>query len=308
MVAYEIVDRPERDQLGETPFWDEASRRLYWCDIVGKQVKRLDPSSGRIERWTLPQYVSGIVPVDDDHAMVMMVDGIHRLDLTTGQTQVFTQPETDPRNRSNEVRTDAQGRIWFGTMFNNIGPQGEDLPVAADNGSVFCITPDGYAKRLLGGINITNTFCWSPDGTRFYTNDTKRRIIWSFAYDPDGPTLHDRKVFAEGDVAPGNPDGSSMDEDGCLWNARWGGSRFVRFTPDGRVDREIELPAKQPSSCAFAGPDRKTLYMTTARQGQDGLAPDAEDGALFVAQLNVAGMPMPRFRCSPAGGAVGAAD
>ena len=296
MTAYRIVERPERDQLGETPFWDEASQRLYWCDIVGKEVRRLDPASGEIKRWPMPQYASGIVPTDDGHALVMLVDGVYRLDLTTGETTPFTRPDTDPRNRSNEVRTDPQGRLWLGSMFNNIGPGGQDLPVEASNGSVFCVTGDGFAKRMLADIAITNTFCWSPDGTRFYTNDTKKRVIWSFAYDPDGPALHDRQVFAEGDIAPGNPDGSSMDEDGCLWNARWGGGRFVRFTPQGKVDREIELPAKQPSSCAFGGADRKTLYMTSARQGQDDLPPDALDGSLFAAELDVAGMPMPRFR------------
>ena len=294
-IAVEIVKRDKRDQLGETPFWDEATQTLFWCDIVGKDVQRLDPSSGQIQAWKTPQYVSGVIPTEDGHAMVMLVDGVYQLDLAGGATTVFTQPDTDPRNRSNEVRTDSHGRIWLGTMFNNIGPNGEDVPVGADNGSVFCITPDGFAKRMLGGINITNTFCWSPDGSRFYTNDTKKRVIWSFAYDPDGPTLHDRQVFAEGDVAPGNPDGSSMDEEGCLWSARWGGSQFTRFTPAGKVDRVIELPAKQPSSCAFGGADRKTLYMTTARQGQDNLAPDALDGSLFVAQLDVAGLPMSRF-------------
>ena len=295
MAGYEIVPRPERDQLGETPFWDEATQRLLWCDIVGKTVKRLDPSTGRIERWPMPQYVSGVIPSDDGHAMVMLVDGVYRLDLGSGVATGFTRPETDPRNRSNEVRTDPQGRIWLGTMFNNIGPSGEDVPVTADNGSVFCVAPDGFAKRMLSGINITNTFCWSPDGTKFYTNDTKLRVIWVFDYDPDGPTLHNRQVFAEGDIAPGNPDGGSMDEDGCLWSARWGGGRFVRFTPAGKVDREIELPAAQPSSCAFGGVDRKTLYMTSARQGQEDLPPDALDGSLFVTQVEVAGLPMPRF-------------
>lgn len=301
MSAYEIVQRPERDQLGETPFWDEASQTLYWCDIVNKQVKRLDPSTGAIERWTLPQYVSGVVPIDDREVLVMLVDGVYRFDLGSGETQVFTRPDTDPRNRSNEVRTDRQGRLWLGTMDNNIGPRGEDLPVDRVGGSVFCINADGYAKRVLSDITITNIFCWSPDGTRFYTADTKKRVIWSFAYDPDGPTLHDRQVFAEGDAAPGNPDGGSMDEAGCLWGARWGGSQFVRWTPQGKVDRVVELPAKQPSSCAFGGADRKTLYMTSARQGQDDLAPDALDGSLFALPVDVAGMPMPRFRGAPAG-------
>ncbi len=296
MTAYRIVERPERDQLGETPFWDEATQTLFWCDIVNKQVKRLDPSSGRIDRWPTPQYVSGVTPTSDDHAMVMLVDGVYALDLTSGELTVFTKPDTDPRNRSNEVRTDPWGGLWLGTMDNNIGPDGEDLPVDRVGGSVFCIRPDGYAKRMLDDITITNTFCWSPDGKLFYTADTKKRVIWSFAYDPDGPVLHDRKVFIEGDIAPGNPDGGSMDEEGCLWGARWGGGRFVRYTPQGRIDRTIELPANQPSSCAFGGADRKTLYITSARQGQDHLAPDALDGSLFAVELDVAGTPMPRFR------------
>ena len=295
MIAYDIVQRPERDQLGETPFWDAASGRLYWCDIVGKQVKRLDPSTGAIERWTMPQYVSGVVPTADEAALVMLADGVYRLDLATGATEVFTQPETDPRNRSNEVRTDPQGRLWLGTMFNNIGPNGEDLPVERVGGSVFCVDGRGYARRMLRDIAITNLFCWSPDGRRFYTTDTQKGAIWSFAYDPDGPILHDRRVLADKDVAPGNPDGGAMDEAGCVWSVRWGGGRVVRITPDGRIDREIELPAKQPSSCAFSGPDRRTLYITSARQGQDDLSPDALDGSLFAVDAGVAGLPMPRF-------------
>jgi sugar lactone lactonase YvrE len=297
MTPYHIVERPERDQLGETPFWDEETQTLFWCDIVGKEVRRLDPSTGRIERWPMPRYASGIVPTTDGHAVVMLTDGVYRIDFGGGHLTEFARPDTDPRNRSNEVRTDPQGRLWLGSMGNNIGPNGEDIPQERQGGgSVFCVTGAGYAKRMLADIGITNTFCWSPKGDRFYTADTTRRVIWSFAYDPDSPALHDRQVFEEGDAAPGNPDGASMDEEGCLWSARWGAGRLVRFTPDGRVDRTIELPVKQPSSCAFGGADRKTLYITTARQGQDDLAPDALDGSLFVVEVDVAGLPMPRFK------------
>ena len=295
MAAYQIVERPERDQLGETPFWDEASQTLFWCDIVNKEVRRLHPHTGHIERWPMPDYCSGIVPTEDGRAVVMLVDGIYRIDFGGGHLTPFAHPDTDPRNRCNEVRTDPRGRLWLGTMGNNIGPQGEDIPQPPTKGSVFCVQPDGFCRRVLGDIGITNTFCWSPDGTRFYTADTKKRVIWSFAYDPDDVMLHDRKVFVDGDIAPGNPDGSSMDEEGCLWSSRWGGSRLVRITPQGKLDREIELPAQQPSSCAFGGPDRKTLYITTARQGLDDLAPDTLDGALFTVEVDVAGLPMPRF-------------
>lgn len=295
MSAYEIIARPERDQLGETPFWDGESGRLYWCDIVGRTVKRLDPASGRIERWAMPQVASGVVPTGDATALVMLGDGVYRLDLASGGVEVFAQPETDPRNRSNEVRTDPQGRLWLGTMANNIGPGGENLPVERVGGSVFCLDARGSARRMLRDIGITNVFCWSPDGARFYTADTLEGVIWSFDYDPDGPSLHSRKVFADSGVAPGNPDGGSVDEDGCLWNARWGGGRVVRFTPQGKVDRILELPVRQPSSCAFGGADRRTLYITSARQGLTDLAPDALDGSLFAVDAGVAGLPMPRF-------------
>ena len=295
MTAYHIVKRPERDQLGETPFWDEATQTLYWCDIIGKQVRRLDPGSGLIERWPMPDFCSGIVPTGDGHAVVLLMDGVYRLDLDGGELKRLARPETDPRNRSNEVRTDPQGRLWLGTMGNNIGPNGEDVDQPPTRGSVFCVRPDGFSRRVLDDIGITNTFCWSPDGTRFYTADTSRRVIWSFAYEADEAVLHDRRVLIEGDIAPGNPDGASMDEEGCLWSARWGGSRLVRVTPSGKVDQEILLPAKQPSSCAFGGPDRKTLYITSARQGQHDLAADALDGSLFAVEVKVAGLPMPRF-------------
>ena len=294
MIPFHVVERPERDQLGETPFWDEESQTLFWCDIVGKAVRRLDPSSGRIERWPMPDFCSGVVPTTDGQALVMLVDGVYRLDLETGKLQAFAKPESDPRNRCNEVRTDPQGRLWLGTMANNIGPDGEDIEGPPTTGSVFCIGPDGFSRRVLGDIKITNTFCWSPDGSRFYTADTPRRVIWSYAYDPEGPTLTDGKVFIEGDIAPGNPDGASMDEEGCLWSARWGGNRVIRLTPDGTVDREIVLPAEQPSSCAFGGPDRRTLYVTSARQGMK--APTEMDGQLYAADVGVVGMAMPRFR------------
>ncbi len=298
MIPYAIVERPERDQLGETPFWDEDTQTLLWCDIVGKEVRRLDPSTGRIERWPQPDFCSGIVPTTDGHACVMLMDGVYRMDMGGGGLQPFAKPDTDPRNRSNEVRTDPQGRLWLGTMGSNIGPNGEDVDQPDTKGSVFCVDGRGFSRRVLDGIGITNTFCWSPDGGTFYTADTTRRVIWSFRYDADDAVLHSRKVFIEGDIAPGNPDGASMDEDGCLWGARWGGSRLVRYTPAGKVDRIIELPAKQPSSCAFGGRDRRTLYITSARQGQKDLAPDALDGSLFVVELDVAGLPMPRFRLS----------
>jgi sugar lactone lactonase YvrE len=159
---------------------------------------------------------------------------------------------------------------------------------------MFCVDAHGHAKRMLSDIGITNVLCWSPDGRRFYTADTRAGVVWSFDYDPDGPAITNRKVFLDKGL-PGNPDGGAMDEDGCLWNARWGGGQVIRFTPDGRIDRTIELPVRQTSSCCFGGPDRRTLYVTSAYQEMKDLGPDSLDGSLFAVQLDVAGLPMRRF-------------
>lgn len=292
MTVWQIVDRPERDQLGEAPFWDQQSQALFWVDIPNKQAKRFEPSSGAITRWSFDLFCSAVFPATRGDAMVALRDGLYRLDLESGATTPFAKPDTDPGNRANECRPDPQGRIWFGTMADNLGPDGKGVPLTRSSGSMFCVDARGYAKRMLSEIGITNVLCWSPDGTRFYTADTRQGVIWSFAWDPDGPTITDRKVFADRSI-PGNPDGGAMDEDGCLWNARWGAGQVVRLTPDGKVDRVIELPAQQPSSCAFGGPDRRTLYITSAQQEMKD--PGPSDGALFAVQVEIAGLPMARF-------------
>jgi len=293
MVAYELIERPERDILGEGAFWDELEQAFYWVDIVGKRVHRFESATGEVTRWMMPRHVSSAIPTTNGDLMVSLVDGLHRLDRQTGALKGFANPDVDEGNRSNECRTDPQGRIWLGTMFNNLGPQGEPVAIDRHSGSMFCVTADGASQQMIADVGITNTLCWSPDGRRLYTADSLKGVIWVYDYEPDGPIISNRRVFVE--HGPGAPDGSAIDEEGYLWNARWGGSRIVRYTPDGRVDRELHLPAAQPTSCAFGGADRKTLYITSARQDLEGLAPDSPDGAVFVVQMDVAGLPMARF-------------
>jgi sugar lactone lactonase YvrE len=292
---FEVVLRPEgmprRDDLGEGPFWSLAERALYWADISRHRALRLDPESGAMRAWTFPQPCAAVIPTAAGGHLVALADGLHRFDAATGATTPFARPDGDPGNRSNEVRCDPQGRLWLGTMHNNIGPAGEPLPIPRRSGAYWCVDRDGSAIRVLGDIGITNTLCWSPDGTRLYCADTLKGVIWSFAYDPDGPHLGDRRVFVEG--GEGGPDGSAMDADGCLWTSRWGAGKVVRYTPDGRIDRQIVLPATQPSSCAFGGPDLRTLFVTSARFEM--AAPGEMDGALFAVDAGVTGLPMTVF-------------
>jgi sugar lactone lactonase YvrE len=295
MLRYEVVSRPEgppgRDILGEGPFWSAPEGALYWVDIAGFRAHRLDPADGTVRSWTFDGPCAAVIPAAGGGHVVALADGLYRFDAATGATAPFARPDPDPGNRSNETRCDPQGRIWLGTMHNNLGPRGEPLPITRSSGGLWCVAADGSATKVLGDIGITNTLCWSPDGTRLHFADTLKGVIWSFAYDPDGPRLSDRRVFVEG--GPGGPDGSAMDEEGCLWTARWGGGRVVRYRPDGRVDRELMLPVVQPSSCAFGGPDRRTLYVTSARLELS--EPGELDGALLAVPVDVAGLPMTPF-------------
>lgn len=292
MTAYEIIDRPERDQLGEGPVWDVQDQALYWVDIVARRVFRLDPPSGKIQRWRAPSMVSIAVPTRRGDLLLGLEDGAYRMDPQSGVSALFCGPDPAPANRSNDSKTDAQGRLLLGTMFNTNGPNGEALTMPARTGGLFRVDPDGGCERLLDDVGIPNALAFSADGRRVTFADTTREVIWSFAYTPEG-RLEDRRVLLEG--GPGHPDGAAMDADGCLWNARWGAGVVIRITPDGRIDRTLKLPVAQPSCCAFGGPDLKTLYVTSARQQLPGLAPEALDGALFAVPLDVAGVPTPRF-------------
>ncbi len=286
-------DAPQRDQLGEGAFWDQATGALYWVDIVGKRAMRLDPLSGAMQVWPTPSPCSAIIPTARGDAIVALADGLHRLNFETGAIQHFCSPDPDVRNRSNDCRTDARGRIWLGTMWNNIGENGEGVALGGATGTISCVEADGSSTRMLTDMSITNSIAFSPDGRTFYCTDTRKHLIWAFACDPDGPTLSNQRVFSE--VTEGGPDGSSVDVEGGLWTAQWGAGKVVRRTPDGRTDREIVVPAHQPSSCCFGGPDLKTLYITSARQDLAALEPSSLDGALFAVDLDTAGLPMTRF-------------
>ena len=299
MGAWEIVERPahlpQRDSLGEGPLWDDEAQALWWVDIAGDRVHRLDPGSGEVRVWAAGAHVAAAIPAASGGLVVATPDGLHRMSLATGLLKPFARPDPHAGNRSNECRVDPQGRIWLGTMANNLHPDGSPAPLAGTTGGLFRVDADGSCHTVLEGIGIANTLCWSPAGDRLYFADSLQGVIWSFGYDPDRPVLEDRRVFAAPGAVAGGPDGSAMDEEGCLWNARWGGGRVVRFTPDGRIDREIVLPVAQPTCVAFGGRDRRTLYVTSARIELDGLAPDSLDGALFALPVEVAGLPSPRF-------------
>ena len=282
---------PHRATLGEGPFWDAPEQALYWVDIAARQALRLQGDNVQI--WQMPEHVSAFIPCASGDALVTLSSGVYRLDLDSPgldpRLTLLCVADPQPGNRPNEARCDALGQLWLGTMQNNIGEQGEDLPVERRSGGLFRVQADGRVTPLLNGLGIPNTLLWSADGTILYFGDSLDATIYQYSVAADG-FLSPPEVW-RGPHPRGGPDGSAMDADGFVWNARWDGSCLLRLAPDGQVDRVIELPVSRPTSCVFGGADLRTLFITSAASP----ANHPLDGALLSIRVDVPGVVCTRF-------------
>ncbi|MFJ4116075.1 SMP-30/gluconolactonase/LRE family protein [Pseudomonas psychrophila] len=280
-----------RATLGEAPFWDAPGQTLYWVDIAARQALRLQGDNVQI--WQMPEHVSAFIPCASGDALVTLSSGVYRLDLDSPgldpRLTLLCVVDPQPGNRPNEARCDALGQLWLGTMQNNIGEQGQDLPVERRSGGLFRVQADGRVTPLLNGLGIPNTLLWSADATTLYFGDSLDATIYQYSVAADG-FLSPPEVW-RGPHPRGGPDGSAMDAEGFVWNARWDGSCLLRLAPDGQVDRVIELPVSRPTSCVFGGADLRTLFITSAASP----ANHPLDGALLSIRVDVPGVVCTRF-------------
>jgi L-arabinonolactonase len=278
-----------RNKLGEVPVWDVAEQALYWIDIEGKKLFRLDHASGAVRDWTFAERIGSFALRRQDGLVCAFESGFAFFDPASGAVQWIARPEAMiRRNRFNDGKCDRAGRFWAGTM---------DDRLTEHTGSLYRLDPDGNAHRMDGGIGISNSLAWSPDDKVFYFADTMDGTIYAYDFDAATGEIANKRVFATTDTQPGSPDGSTIDADGYLWNAQWNGWRLVRYAPDGRVDRIVDLPVQKPTSCMFGGPDLRTLYVTSATWDLAGAALAAQPwaGGVLALDVGVAGLPEPRF-------------
>jgi len=269
--------------LGESPAWCARTQRLWWVDVRGPAVLCLDPATGEARQWAMPEVTGGLVL--DAHAMpvVALASGLHRFDPQTGALTPYVAPESrDLGNRLNDTKCDRRGRMWTGSM--------RDFGLAV-TGSLYRVE-QGRVARMLGDIAIPNGPCWSPDGRTFYFADTPRGRIQAFDFDPATGDLGAPRTFVDKGVIPGGPDGATVDADGFVWSARYGGGGLARIDPDGNVERFLTLPVSQVSSCAFGGAGLDVLYVTTSRQkmSADAIAREPLAGKLLVLDPGVKGL------------------
>ena len=263
---------------GEGPVW---TGELQWVDMLAGDVLTLS-ADGQVSRRHVAPLVAALRPRVDG-GFVYAVERGFALDDGPG-TSVRILPElwSTTGVRMNEGGCDPHGRFYCGSMAYDQTPN-----VA----SLYRLDPDGSVTVVLSGSTISNGLEWNPDGTRAYYVDTSTGGVDVFDYDQRAG-LTGRRRFA--DVSGGAPDGLTVDAEGGVWVAVWGGSAVHRYAPDGSLSDVVSVPVHQVSACTFGGPELATLFITTSRQG---LASDEEPaaGALFDFQPGVSGRPVKRY-------------
>lgn len=273
--------------LGEGPCWHPGRNSCFWVDIENcKLYEYAWPHGGQVREWTFDQRVTLVVIDMDDKLILGMEGGVMRFDPDTGERHWLADLEKEyDKHRSNDGGVDRKGRLWIGTM------QRDSKPGAA---SLYCIGEDLVPRQKITDVTISNGIVWSGDDTRLYYIDSPRRCVASYLYDAASGHIEFEKIAVQIPEGMGDPDGMTIDEEGMLWIALWGGHGIYRWDPFTSAMLDVvKVPAPHVSSCAFAGESLDHLVITTARQGLTSmmLKEFPHSGDVFVAQVPVKGMP-----------------
>lgn len=276
-------------ELGEGPNYDPVSDTLFWFDIVGKKLLAHSFERNATTTRDLGQMASAVAFIDDQRQLILTETGLHIRDVETGKLSPHVAVEAEnPATRSNDARVHPCGAFWFGTM-------GKKAEKAA--GSIYWYFK-GETRLLYPGITIPNSICFSPDGATAYYADTRENLLFRVDCDPKtGLPAGEPVVFFDQSGGEGGLDGSVIDADGVLWNARWGGSSIDAYSPDGKRIRSVPVPALQPSCPAFVGRDASRIAVTSAWSGmdEDARAADPLAGKTLILDLPVKGRLDPRI-------------
>ena len=255
-------------KLAEGPRWDAAARRLLWVDIEGCELHVLE--SGEDRAIGLDAMVGAAAPTSSGAVLVALADRLALVDLADESVRTLVRLPHGPALRSNDGACDAAGRFWIGTMALDETP-----------GAGALYRYDGTLQRVLDGVTLSNGIGWTRDDTRMYYIDSPVQRVDLFDFELASGRVDDRRPFVSIDESDGIPDGLTVDDEGGVWVALYGGSCVHRYDESGHLDAVLEVPAKNVTSCCFGGGDGRSLFVTTA----------APDGNVYVTQPGVSGPP-----------------
>ncbi|HEY0147687.1 MAG TPA: SMP-30/gluconolactonase/LRE family protein [Allosphingosinicella sp.] len=276
-------------ELGEGPVWSPRDRTLWFVDIKGPAIHRLEPETGARRSWNAPELIGFLLPASDGGFVAGLQSGLHRFDPATGTFSLLADVEPHlPGNRLNDGVVDPAGRLWFGTMDNDERQK---------SGAFHCFEGGALRPTGIGGIAITNGPAVSPDGRTLYWVDTLKGTISASEIRSDG-SLGEARTFVRIDPKEGHPDGPTVDSEGCLWIGLYAGWEARRFSPTGELLARVRFPVANITKLAFGGDDLRTVYATTARQflKPEELAAQPQAGDLFTFRADVPGVESPLVR------------
>jgi len=275
-----------RCNVGENPLWHPDEQRVYWCDIPTGRIFRYSLATGVHEQCYQGEVVGGFTVQADGALLLFMAHGAVKIWREGQLTTVIEEISEERESRFNDVMADPEGRVFCGTMStpNRLG-------------RLYRLDPDASLTKVLEEVGTSNGMGFTPDRQGMYHTDTRQRKIYLFDYDRGTGEISNRRVFIRVSEGEGGPDGMTVDAEGYVWSARWGGGCLVRYTPSGEEERRITFPARKVSSVIFGGPDYTDIYVTTAG-GQNKEEEGAGAGALFHLNLGIQGLPEFRSRIS----------
>jgi sugar lactone lactonase YvrE len=274
---------------GEGPLWDVGEQALYFIDNTGRKAHRHDPAAGTTRTWDMPDVITALALREAGGAVVTLRSGIHLLDLASGDLQALTPLPEPPPFVFNDGKVDRRGRFVIGASTANFAAPTPD-------GGLYSLGADRSLTRLDAGVHFSNGPCWSPDDRTFYFADSWLNQIYAYDYDIETGAAAGKRPFVNTQDLGGLPDGATVDRDGLVWAAVYGGGKMAAFRPDGRLERVVEMPVRFVASVMFGGPDLDQLYVATIAHGAMG--EPAEEGAGYVYRvdgLGARGVPEPRY-------------
>jgi len=279
-------------ELAESPFWDSDQQVLGWVDVLAGQVHAIDPATGARRRFAAGVPVGSAGLTADGRLLLALVDGLAIADADGQRIARLPGLTTNPEHvRFNDGKPDPWGGFWAGTMRWKSGGQ---------PGCLYRLHADGAITELVPDVITSNGLDWTSDKRHFYYIDSGRDGVDLFDTDPDSGDLFHRRRFVDIPAAEGTPDGLTIDAEGGIWVAIWGGGELRRYTPAGALDTVVRLPVRQVTSAAFGGPELRDLFITTARSGLSPVEQREQPlaGDIFCCTPGVAGRPAFRVRAA----------
>ena len=279
--------------LGEAPMWHAERKSIWWVDINEGHFFECDIATKNIHCWKIPQQLSLLVQAESDKSCIVIAveDGLLKFDIEKNDFERILYLEHDvTENRTNDGACDANGRLWLGTMHSDC---------KAGAGKLYCIEDNTKVQGKIEQTTISNGLCWSLQNDRMYYIDSATYKVQSYFFDPLTAQIIFDKTIIDIPRDFGMPDGMTIDVEGMLWIAQWGGFCVKRWNPEnGELLNTIELPVPNVTSCVFGGENLDQLFITTARAG---LSPEELEkyplsGSVFVAPLKIRGVSAKKFR------------